>query len=78
LLWKSWDGEFVVYNSGSGDTHLLDPLTAEVLKNIQQGPIAPAELAAKLFVSDNESLDAYLSAVLRKLEELELIEPERP
>ena len=38
LHWAGWDGEFVVFNEGSGQTHQLDPLRALVLDLLQESP----------------------------------------
>ena len=38
LHWKAWDDEFVIFDEGSGDTHLLDPLAAEFLKVLEESP----------------------------------------
>ena len=34
-----WDDETVVYNPLSGDTHLLDAATADILKLLQHAPL---------------------------------------
>ena len=36
---RNWDGDYVVYNPVSGNTHLLDIVTGEVLKMIATGPV---------------------------------------
>lgn len=36
LHWKSFAEEYVVYNSGSGDTHLLDPVAALLVREITE------------------------------------------
>jgi len=48
LLWQFWDGEFVVFNTGSGDTHVLDVFSGEVLRSIEQQPASAAEIATYL------------------------------
>eukprot|EP01032_Pedospumella_encystans_P028839 gene28839-32571_t len=46
---RSWDGEeFVLYNNLSGDTHLLDAASIEVLNALQRGAAGTAGLAAAL------------------------------
>lgn len=40
LLWKQWDyDEVLVFHCASGRTHLLDALSAEVLKQLESGPL---------------------------------------
>lgn len=78
LYWHHWDNEFVVYNSGSGDTHLLDVLAAEVLKILDRGPANLLELvqkvAASLEIEVDRDLSAYLETRLADFHKLGLIE----
>ena len=46
LLHRCWDGECVLYNDLSGDTHLLDEFALAVLQYLQAGPQPAARLAA--------------------------------
>ncbi len=46
LSWRSWAGEIVVYDDGSGDTHYLEPLAAEVFERLLDAPADLDELAA--------------------------------
>ena len=49
LLWQSWDeDEVIVFNRGSGQTHLLDAFSAAVLRRIEASPTTTADLAAFL------------------------------
>lgn len=36
--WHRWDDQYVVYDYYSGDTHLLDPLAADVLRYFDEAP----------------------------------------
>lgn len=45
LAHRSWDGEHVVYNDLSGDTHLLDDVSMHLLTALQQAPRAEDALA---------------------------------
>lgn len=36
LHWHSWDDESVVFDSASGDTHLFEPISVEVLRFIEE------------------------------------------
>jgi PqqD family protein of HPr-rel-A system len=67
LHWQSWDDEFVVYHSGSGDTHLLDVVAAEALQSLQKKPANLSELARKVSASLEIKLDDKLSAYLERL-----------
>lgn len=46
LHWRCWDHEWVVFNVGSGQTHLLDEVTAAVLSSIEASPSNTAALSA--------------------------------
>lgn len=38
LHWRCWEAQWVVFNVGSGQTHLLDEVTAAVLSTIESSP----------------------------------------
>lgn len=79
LFWRSWDGEHIVYNSGSGDTHLLDSLAAEALRRLERAPATPAELeswaAADVEADSVPEIPGYIARLLGQLHALGLIEP---
>lgn len=78
LHWQSWDDEFVVYNSGSGDTHLLDPVAAEALQSLQKRPANLSELARNLAesleIKPDDKLLTYLERLLSDFHRLGLVE----
>ena len=37
LTWRCWDGDYVVFNSLSGHTHVLDLTTGRVLIAVAEG-----------------------------------------
>ena len=50
LIWREFDGELVLRNAMTGNTHLLQPPAAEVLRTLiaeKQG-LTAAELAARI------------------------------
>ena len=78
LHWKLWGEEYVVYNSGSGHTHLLDPVVAFLVQQIMERSWETADLlehAQKLlgFEMTAESREK-LQKTLTELEDLGLIE----
>lgn len=77
LYWQSWEGEHIVYNSASGDTHLLDPVAAQVLQTLQREPMELAtlmrEVADTLDIDLDDELLAYMEAALSELGKLELV-----
>lgn len=38
LLWREWDGLFIVYQPFSAETHVFNQTTALILKCLEQGP----------------------------------------
>lgn len=46
LQYRCWDGECVLYNDLSGDTHLLDEFALALLEQLQRAPQAATQLAA--------------------------------
>jgi PqqD family protein of HPr-rel-A system len=80
LHWKSWDDEFVVFDEGSGDTHLLDPLAAEVLKALEEAPgDVPALIArvGRLGIERDPEIERHVRATIQRFLEAGLAEPVR-
>ena len=78
LYFRFWDDEFVVYNSRSGDTHLLGSTAAQILLKLQQSPLSVAALAESmasvLHTEMNEELVSQIDHILADLNMLALIE----
>ncbi|MGJ9418441.1 HPr-rel-A system PqqD family peptide chaperone [Massilia sp. CMS3.1] len=90
LLHRCWDGECVLYNDLSGDTHLLDEFALALLHHLQAGPQPASRLAAHFefdFDADPGAApargdawappvphDEFLHAVLTDLAALHLID----
>lgn len=78
LTLHCWDDEFIVFNSLSGDTHLLGLLAGQILRQLQQSPSDARTLAAALAPLWQAGLDAELSMqiepLLTDLQALALIE----
>ncbi len=78
LIWQSWDDEVIVYNTASGQTHLLDALSGTVLKEIENHPGTIPQLAKRL--SDKLGLDSQvlldrLADICNHFDNLGLAEP---
>ena len=77
---RCWEGDYVVYNSLSGDTHLLDIVSGHVLTRILESPARASELrsrvAAFLEVPNDAAVDVQVKEILDVLDDLGLIEPE--
>ena len=79
---RVWDGEYVVLNSSSADTHYLDAFSGEVLLLSSEGPMSEEEilkrLAATLETAPADVLLKQLQDALAALSRAGLIEPARP
>lgn len=80
FLWRTWDDETVIFNSLSGQTHLLDALSAETLKEIERAPGTISQLACRLadaFHVPVEDLVPKLPEIVTRFDSLGLAEPDR-
>jgi PqqD family protein of HPr-rel-A system len=79
LVWRSWGDECVVFDSRSGDMHLLDAVGRAVLRALGEGPASRAQVAARVASSLGFALDPdwtrHVERLLGELDELGLIEP---
>lgn len=73
---RGWGDEFVIYNSLSGDTHLIDADAMDILLLLQGGAADNAALLAALAHSGAMAEDASnsLAMVLDQLQSLSLVE----
>jgi PqqD family protein of HPr-rel-A system len=75
---RVWDGDYVVYNPLSGNTHLLDIVTGEVLTTIMASPVRGSELcrhvAGFLEVPNDPGVEEQVGKILLSLDRLGLIE----
>jgi PqqD family protein of HPr-rel-A system len=78
LHWRDWGEEYIVFNDGPGDTHLLDPVSAEILKSLERDAHSIESLISRcgdvLSADIGRSPTAVVSDVLRQLHALGLIE----
>ena len=79
LKWRCWAGDYVVFSPLSGQTHFLDILAGHVLEQIMAAPPSISELhsdiARFLQVEPDDRLAQTVEELLRRLEEVGLIEP---
>ncbi len=80
LLWRRWNDEYVVHNAGSGDTHLLDLLAGEVLKQLEASSADAQELtqrvAAAVELPADVVLVQHIERLLADFDQLGLIDPD--
>lgn len=81
LYFRSWNDEFVVYHSRSGDTHLLGTAAGHILLALQQAPsdaIALSQSLASLPGIAPEEFMLQINDMLAELNALSLISVCRP
>jgi len=82
LVWRTWEGDCIVYHPLSGDTQLLDVSIAEVLRQVSISPRTHADLCQRLAefldVGDDPELAKAVTQILGKLDDLGIIEPTEP
>lgn len=72
---RQWDGECVLYNDLSGDTHLIGPDALELLLALQGRPLDTDGLARALGAAGLADGDAdEVASLLDELERLALVE----
>lgn len=71
LHWRCWDGEWAVFDVGSGQTHQMDTLTAVTLILIESGAIdLPALLglvSSELLLPNDLQLSIAVTDILKSL-----------
>jgi PqqD family protein of HPr-rel-A system len=79
IAFRYWDGDYVVYNSLTGSTHVLDVVAGEVLEAIRAGRGQGSELcrcvADFLEVPNDAAVADNVRKILAQLDEFGLIEP---
>jgi len=79
LLWREWEGESVVFNSGSGQTHFLNAVSAEALRAMEETSMTTAALVEHFLElmpeSEPDALARQMDRLVRDFAELGLIDP---
>lgn len=81
LLWKRLEDDFLVYDTGSGNTHLLDLLSGNILQFIQSCRPTTRDLCAHMdstrLPPHRNPSSSYLENLLERFQRLGLVEPVR-
>ena len=83
IVWREWDGEFVVRSERTGSSHLLGTLAGRVLQVLLDAdrPLTAGEIAALLrdrsAVASLPAEPAAIDEVLSAFHRLELATPEQ-
>ena len=78
ILWRHWEGDYVIFNSLSGETHILEITSGKVLKRIMKGPSTTEDIRLEigdfLEVRNNSELARAVDKILSGLEDAGLVE----
>lgn len=74
LHYRDWQGDYVLYNDISGDTHLLNQTAMDVLLTLREVPTAEAVLLELLRDTTEQEFDDEATSLLAQLQTLALIE----
>jgi PqqD family protein of HPr-rel-A system len=79
LLWKQWGDELVVYDIESGNTHLISPVAAKILRRLDQQPSTLAQVAeyltSEVDIDSDPELVQHIERLISDLDELGLVKP---
>jgi len=82
LHWESWGEQHAIFDSLSGETHLLPDLTAHVLRNLDNRVCTARQLAEALCAEMDEPCDEQfiknITRTLQQLQAVELVEQSAP
>ena len=77
LLWESWEDTHAVFCRTTGETHLVNELPAEVLRELGKSPHSVDELAkllaARCGVEDSDAWHRKIATVVEGLRLVELL-----
>jgi len=74
-----WADEPVVYNVVSGNTHVISPVAAKILRQLEQQPSSAAQLAVTIAsefdVDSDQEVVEHVIRLVSDLDELGLVKP---
>lgn len=77
LCWREWDGECIVYHTGTADTHYIDAVGVVILKFLEKGNATVDDVVSHLssHFLDTEDVEAkdLESTVARHLDSYQIL-----
>ena len=67
FVWRVWGDENVLFNPASGDTHLLDPLSGEVLRLLESRPMSEADCESHVVAQLTDDLRTEAPQFVRSM-----------
>ena len=78
ILWRCWEGDYVIFGSLSGETHILDIASGKVLRRIMGRASTTEDIRSEigdfLEVENDAELGRAVEKILSRLEDAGLIE----
>lgn len=75
--WDDEDGLFAIYDTRTGDTHLIEDVAMALLDMIRQSPLGVEAMAEQLvdffLENDQEAIQQFVGATLLQLKDLGLV-----
>ncbi|MET0106703.1 MAG: HPr-rel-A system PqqD family peptide chaperone [Sedimenticola sp.] len=79
LEFSRYDDEVVVFDTGSGNTHVVDPVAADLLLTLSDKPHTKKELSNQIVTSfefeQDSSIEKYVDSLLHSLAKQNIIQP---
>jgi PqqD family protein of HPr-rel-A system len=79
LFWRRWADEPIVYNLASGNTHVISPIAAKILRQLEQQPSTASQLAENIAsefnVESDQEVVEQVERLITDLDELGLVKP---
>jgi PqqD family protein of HPr-rel-A system len=82
LQWHSWGDEYAIYNTASGDTHILDLISGQILAILEKQALDIQSLIkaseSNLGFASNAALTDHIKQLMIQFHDFSLIEPVAP
>lgn len=78
LSWRTWGDETVLFNGASGQTHLIDAFSEQILRELEKSPLSAGALIDRLAQEtglDTELVSTRVREVLDQFDKQGLAEP---
>ncbi len=76
LIWQDYGGSPILFNPDSGRTHALERWVADILEELQRGPVSGAALVERLGLEgEGDDIGEKIQRTIWTLDQLGLILP---
>ena len=78
LLFRDYDMEVLVFDAGSGNTHIVDPIAGCILRHLSKHPqnsqLLAQEVSTQFQLPADTSLASYIDSLLHSLAQQNLLQ----